>query len=755
MFEVKALARNQSRNGETHFTAARPPTATGPGARLPPWRGIWVCRRLMKGIQGYKQWRPYLGVKILFKQEKSQPLVVVGANGPTSQTCEKNPTVRDWFYSQLSAAVDFYPSRSLFYLAGISIPSWEQAKLDKNASPHGSPASRLTTTELYEIDSVLGRIKQRRTVTHAHAYHVPEISTDHRMVVATICLPQKVWFSMDPTHPHGRRRSEQGRKILGTEQRSKRTQTYFTDNPQVAQMSKQQKDLRRHIQQERDSDPCYTGQSLKPHCAEKKSATRARELHAQAAKIEVIKDDNARTFAAIKDLRFSGGDPLAVRPSSGETLVKPLDHSNIISKRFESLFKFNIDAAPLPPFQAAPLRKPVKASEVARAASRLKNGRSFGAEGVAKELLKYCSSQSDDPMAITIANIIIGMFSKGEVIKAMGQGVLFPLQKPGKPRGPCSSLHPIILLNGIRKLFSLIVLECCKPQVDLYLPRSQSSYRRGHSTTDIVFTKRISTDLVMTNVWDLHIHPILGIDLSRAFDTVDRAQLISVLKDVVDDDDIVRMVHALLTDTTLAVRVRGEVAPPFEAVVGSPQGDSLSPQLFNIYYEAALRDLCKTYPPTPVEDNSTPETQYADDLDFISTSHQHLENIHEQAINILPEWKLQANASKTERIHICWKSEREEETWRKTNCGSWGLTEQLARKIDVWHRKQLRRLAGYFHPHHISNTKLYKICNSCPLQNDVHHRRWTLSGHILRKPPDSPAQKALNIAFSKKLSSRN
>ncbi|KAI8496722.1 hypothetical protein Bbelb_253770 [Branchiostoma belcheri] len=590
-------------------------------------------------------WRPYLGVKILFKQEKSQPLVVVGAYGPTSQTCEKNPT------QSMSAAVDFYPSRSLFYLAGISIPSWEQAKLDKNTSPHGSPASRLTTTELYEIDFVLGRIKQRRTVTHAQAYHVPEISTDHRMVVATICLPQKVWFSNTSTRTKAIRLDEirndkdrqeewisvvsaaqepttwdeavsmlveQGRKILGTEQRSKRTQTYFTDNPQVAQMSKQQKDLRRHIQQlKRGIVTRATQDRVKTLTVQRRKVQHEQET----AKIEVIKDDNARTFAAMKDLRFSGGDPLAVRPSSGKTLVKPLDLANIISKRFEGLFKFNIDAAPFPLFQAAPLRKPVKASEVARAASRLKNGRSFGAEGVANELLKNQANREVH----------------------------------------ANSLHPIILLNGIRKLFSLIVLECCKPQVDLYLPRSQSAYRRGHSTTDIVFTKRISTDLVMTNVWDLHIHPILGIDLSRAFDTVDRVQLISVLKDVVDDDDIVRMVHALLTDTTLAVRVRGEAAPPFEAVVGSPQGDSLT-----------LRDLRKTYPPTPAEDKRLklqPETQYADDLDFISTFHQHLENIHEQAIKILPDWKLQANASKNERIHICWKSEREEETWRKTVTG--------------------------------------------------------------------------------------
>ncbi|KAI8491319.1 hypothetical protein Bbelb_309520 [Branchiostoma belcheri] len=202
---------------------------------------------------------------------------------------------------------------------------------------------------------------------------------------------------------------------------------------------------------------------------------------------------------------------------------------------------------------------------------------------------------------------------------ALEQGILIPLQKPGKPRGPCSSLRPIVLLNGLRKLFSLIVSERCKPQVNLYLPTSQSAYRQGHSTADIVFTKRILADLVMTKVWDIH---ILGIDLSHAFDTVDRARLISVLKDVLDDND-----SALLTDTTLAVRVRGESAPYFHATVGSPQGDSLSPQLFNVYYEAALRDLRKSSPPIPAEDKRlklATETQYADDLDFISTSSQWL-----------------------------------------------------------------------------------------------------------------------------------
>ncbi|CAH1277378.1 Hypp9590 [Branchiostoma lanceolatum] len=465
-------------------------------------------------------------------------------------------------------------------------------------------------------------------------------------------------------------------------------------------------------------------------------------------------------FAAMRTLRFSGGTALTVCSPDGEVLAKPLDQAKVISNYFEGLF--NIDATPVPSLTAEPLRNPVTASEVARAASRLKNGRSFGADGVPNELLKYCCSKSDDPMCTTAARIINAVFSKGEVMSALGQGILIPLQKPGKPRGPCSSLRPIVLLNGLRKLFSLIVLERCKPQVNLYLPRSQSAYRQGHSTADIVFTKRILADLVMTRMWDVH---ILGIDLSRAFDTVDRARLLSLLKDVVNDDDTVRMIQALLTDTTLAVRVRGEVAPQFQATVGSPQGDSLSPQLFNVYYEAALRDLRRSSPPIPAEDKRlklAAETQYADDLDFISTSSHHLEKIHEEAMKVLPEWKLHANAGKTERVHICHEKDREEEEWRRKksvgsrlgisddieeriqlanvamrkmwsmwgtqhislelklklfqvyvipvilyNAGTWGLTEQLAYKIDSWHRKQLRLLTGHIYPNCISNVKLY------------------------------------------------
>ena len=54
--------------------------------------------------------------------------------------------------------------------------------------------------------------------------------------------------------------------------------------------------------------------------------------------------------------------------------------------------------------------------------------------------------------------------------------------------------------------------------------------------------------MVQDKVSELH---ILGIDLSRAFDTVDRHKLLHVVSEVTNSMDVVRMVRVFLTQTTL------------------------------------------------------------------------------------------------------------------------------------------------------------------------------------------------------------
>ncbi|RQM13383.1 hypothetical protein DD237_006674 [Peronospora effusa] len=189
-------------------------------------------------------------------------------------------------------------------------------------------------------------------------------------------------------------------------------------------------------------------------------------------------------------------------------------------------------------------------------------------------------------LAQPLADIINHGLTTGDNIH-LGDGTLLGVPKPNKPAGQCASLRPIVLLNSIRKAIYLVVLRRISPKVEEYLSPHQSEFRPCRSTADVVWDHRWIVARAQRYKERFH---ILGIDLLRAFDTVNRYKLISVLKTILDDDEI-RLIRLLLRDTMLSLRLGKCLLSPFESNTGTPQGDSLSPVLFVVYLEAALRDL--------------------------------------------------------------------------------------------------------------------------------------------------------------------
>ena len=144
-------------------------------------------------------------------------------------------------------------------------------------------------------------------------------------------------------------------------------------------------------------------------------------------------------------------------------------------------------------------------------------------------------------------------------------------------------MRPIVLLTTLRKTLSLVVLSRIAPKVDEYLSPSQSGFRRGRSTADTcTFRQRVSIEL-------------LGIDLSRAFDTIRRDKLLDILQTFLGESEM-RIIRLLLADTSLEPRLSTGECHAFATSIGTPQGDSLSPVLFTVYLEAALRDLRSRLP---------------------------------------------------------------------------------------------------------------------------------------------------------------
>ena len=84
---------------------------------------------------------------------------------------------------------------------------------------------------------------------------------------------------------------------------------------------------------------------------------------------------------------------------------------------------------------------------------------------------------------------------------------------------------------------------------------------------------------------------LIGIDMSKSFDTVDRSRLITQLEEDLLGNPNVEKVKLLFSCTTLALKIGKKVGQTFETNIGIPQGDGLSPKLFIFYLDHALEEV--------------------------------------------------------------------------------------------------------------------------------------------------------------------
>ena len=286
---------------------------------------------------------------------------------------------------------------------------------------------------------------------------------------------------------------------------------------------------------------------------------------------------------------------------------------------------------------------------------------------------------------------------------------------------------------------------------------------------------------------------------------LDRKKLLDQALLIFNKDEC-RLISYLLDRTTLQARFKTALSAPFTTTWGSPQGDSLSPTLFVIYLECALRQL-RPLIPRPASDRFLPpEVCYADDTDFISTSPSHISLIQTKSASTLADWNLLVNDTKTERTTLKrgTNNTEEEEPWRNSkklgtllgdrqelarrkqlaanalnttrvlwskssrvsvrrririynayvlpiltyNMSTWALTKSDECELDAFHRRQLRTVLAIRWPEHISNEDLYQRTGSKPVSEDMFRARWRMLGHTLRMADDIPAKRTMLAYFT-------
>lgn len=298
---------------------------------------------------------------------------------------------------------------------------------------------------------------------------------------------------------------------------------------------------------------------------------------------------------------------LIIEDEDGFLSTGPMNLLKAGTKHYMSKFakrNDNTTLTPITKFIGNPrsLNQEITIEEVMKATKRLRNNRSTGPDGVSNEWYKYAGPN----VAKKLADRFNKMMKEHSVIEAIETGLLIPLNKEGA-RKIWDKTRPIVLLNSIRKILCLVVLNRINGKIEKYLSPSQHGYRSGRSTTEVAWTTQFLKAVCEKFKEE---YDVVQTDMSQAFDTPDRGLLMEILEAEVNiGEDELRLIRVLLAEVKLQLKIDNCRGEQFTSMIGVPQGDGLSPKLFLVYMEHIRREYMETSKKGPWDIDSV----YADD----------------------------------------------------------------------------------------------------------------------------------------------
>ena len=123
-------------------------------------------------------------------------------------------------------------------------------------------------------------------------------------------------------------------------------------------------------------------------------------------------------------------------------------------------------------------------------------------------------------------------------------------------------------------------------RMDDEIPITQAAYRKSRSTTEHVFAVKNVIERTL-NAKNETVYLIL-LDMSKAFDTIQRKELINNLQQTINADEIYLIKKML--EVSLQVRCGDSLSDTFQTDTGTPQGDSASANIFTYCLAKSLGD---------------------------------------------------------------------------------------------------------------------------------------------------------------------
>ena len=231
----------------------------------------------------------------------------------------------------------------------------------------------------------------------------------------------------------------------------------------------------------------------------------------------------------------------------------------------------------------ADLDKQPTLEEVQKAIKQLSSGKAAGDDCIPPEIYKH----GGDGIANQLLDIIKQIWQEGEAVQDFRDATVIHLYKNKGERSCCDNHRGISLLCIAGKILMRLILNRLSYHVAKIglIPESQCGFVQGKSTADSSFALQQLQEKCKLQQQDLY---LLFIDLTKAFDTVDREGLWCILEKVGCPRHFVGIIRSFHDNMKATVREGSDKSLPFDVTSGTKQGCIIAPTLFSIFFSMML-----------------------------------------------------------------------------------------------------------------------------------------------------------------------
>lgn len=235
------------------------------------------------------------------------------------------------------------------------------------------------------------------------------------------------------------------------------------------------------------------------------------------------------------------------------------------------------------------LGEPPSLEDVQDAIRKMKNNKAAGPYGIPAEVLK----QGGPELLKHIHALLYKIWEEEKIPAQLKDALVVSIFKKGD-KADCGNYRGISLLSTTGKALARVLANRLTPLSESSLPESQSGFCPNRGTTDMIFIACQRQEKCREQNLPLY---MAFIDLSKAFDSVNRQALWLVLAKIGCPEKyirVLRLLHDNMSATVLSGS--GDETEPFRVDTGVKQGCVIAPTLFSISIAAILHLTGKHLP---------------------------------------------------------------------------------------------------------------------------------------------------------------